>query len=63
MNSELMSFVRYAILVSDTVKIGQEKAVCLTEGTKATNEVMFFFQVSLSLYAASSITNATSHVG
>ncbi|KAG8690718.1 FACT complex subunit spt16 [Ceratobasidium sp. 423] len=35
---------KYAILVSDTVKVGQEKAVCLTEGTKATDEVMFFFQ-------------------
>ncbi|KAG8737914.1 FACT complex subunit spt16 [Ceratobasidium sp. 428] len=35
---------KYSILVSDTVKIGQEKAVCLTEGTKATDEVMFFFQ-------------------
>ncbi|ELU40200.1 FACT complex subunit SPT16 [Rhizoctonia solani AG-1 IA] len=29
---------RYAVLVSDTVKVGQEKAVCLTEGTKATDE-------------------------
>ncbi|KAG8735431.1 FACT complex subunit spt16 [Ceratobasidium sp. 414] len=35
---------KYSILVSDTVKVGQEKAVCLTEGTKATDEVMFFFQ-------------------
>ncbi|EUC64952.1 SPT16-general chromatin factor (subunit of the heterodimeric FACT complex), putative [Rhizoctonia solani AG-3 Rhs1AP] len=35
---------KYAMLVSDTVKVGQEKAVCLTEGTKATDEVMFFFQ-------------------
>lgn len=38
---------RYSILISDTVKVGQEKAVCLTEGTKATDEVMFFFQVCL----------------
>ncbi|QRV75255.1 SPT16-general chromatin factor (subunit of the heterodimeric FACT complex) [Ceratobasidium sp. AG-Ba] len=35
---------KYSILVSDTVKVGQEKAVCLTEGTKATDEVMFFLQ-------------------
>lgn len=38
---------RYSILISDTVKVGQEKAVCLTEGTKATDEVTFFFQVRL----------------
>jgi hypothetical protein len=35
---------RYALNLSDTVKITNEKAVCLTEGTKTVDEVMFFFQ-------------------
>ncbi|KDQ13142.1 hypothetical protein BOTBODRAFT_66895 [Botryobasidium botryosum FD-172 SS1] len=35
---------KYALSISDTVKVTHDGAVCLTEGTKTADEVMFFFQ-------------------
>ncbi|KAG8964979.1 FACT complex subunit spt16 [Tulasnella sp. 419] len=34
---------KYSLLLTDTVKIGDEKGVCLTEGTKTFKDVLFSF--------------------
>ena len=33
---------RYALLLTDTVRIGQDKGVCLTDGVKSTKETLFY---------------------
>jgi nucleosome binding factor SPN SPT16 subunit len=33
---------RYALQINDTVKIGQDKGICFTEGVKSTKETLFY---------------------
>ena len=42
-------FLRYTLLLVDTVKVGEEKGVCLTESTKVLNDVLFSFNVCMKL--------------
>lgn len=39
---------RYSLLLTDTVKVGEEKGVCLTEGIKTFKDVLFSFNVGFS---------------
>lgn len=40
-----LAIARYSLLLTDTVKVGEEKGVCLTEGIKTFKDVLFSFNV------------------
>jgi len=38
----LITFLRYALHLVDTIKVGQEKAILLTDGVKSVKDTLFF---------------------
>lgn len=40
---------KYSLLLTDTVRVGQDKGICLTEGMKSKDDVLFSFEVRYQL--------------